>query len=890
MEPRRGVRPLFRLPLRTAARAHADADEELDSFVAARIDWLVARGMHPTDARAEALRRLGGATIDDVRATLHHSAALREERMRSHERLETLRHDIRFALRRMAAEKTFALFAALIVALGVAATTAVFSVVNPLMLRPLPFRDPGRLVWIASGTSGGLSGVTSRTSNLRDYRAQARSFEALTGYFAFFEYESFNLVGDGAPERLVGVGVAQDFLSVLGVRPQLGRNFVAEEGVWHGRPAAILTHGFWTRRFAADPHVVGRAITLNGVPTTVVGVLPKSFDFASTFAPASRVDFLRPFPISDETDQWGNTLAIIGRLRPGVSLRAAQTELDVVDERLKRADPARWGLVAHVSGLQEHITGGLRSALLLLAAGAALVLLVACANLSNLLLARAQRRAREMAVRSALGASRARLVRQLLVESVTLAAVGGAIGVALAVAITRAVASTSAVRIPLLGSVAVDARAAAFTVVVTLLTGIVVGVVPALQAARGGEAMTLRDADRGASDGRGRARLREGLVVVEMAVACLLLVGGGLLLRSFVRVLHVDLGFRPDGAVAWQLNPGRDFTGDQGAAFYAALTARVAAVPGVQSVGLTDTPPLGRNRSWTLTPEGEVLREKDESFTIFPRLVDEHYLQTMRIPLVAGRLFTADDGAKAPRVMILNRTAAATLFPGKDPIGRIVRMQDDRWRVVGVVGDVRHQALEQEAGLEMYLPYVQHPDFGGLTMVVRTSLPAPSIASGVAAALHATDPAMPAADWQPLGAVVDRALSPRRFILTILAAFAGVALLLAALGTYAVLSYTVSQRVREIGIRMALGESAERVRRRVVARTLTLAAAGIAVGSTAAFLLAHLIGSLLYGIPTTDAPTFAATAGLLLAAAAIAGDVPARRASGTDPILAVRGV
>jgi predicted permease len=600
------------------------------------------------------------------------------------------------------------------------------------------------------------------------------------------------------------------------------------------------------------------------------------------------VDFLRPFPIVAETDRWGNTLSIIGRLKPGASVRTAQAELDLINTRLKQADPARWGLTAAVTGLQDHIAGDFRPALLLLAAGAALVLLVACANLSNLLLARAQFRHREMAVRSALGAGRRRLLGQLLVESIVLATAGGALGVLLAVAITRWVAGTSAVRIPLLGSVAVDARAAAFTVAVTLLTGLVVGIVPALQVSRGGEASTLRDAARGSSEGRGRGAARELLVVAEVAVACVLLVGGGLLARSFVRVMHVDLGFAPDGAVAWQLGTSREFANDSArVAFYESIVARVSAVPGVREVGLTDTPPLGRNRSWTIRAEGATY-DKDWP-EAFPRLVDARYLQAMRIPLVGGRYFTAADGAAAPHVVILNRTAAKTLFPGRDALGRSVLLGDhDSWRVVGVVADVRHQTLEEGAGSEMYLPFAQKPDFGTLVMVVRSPLPATSLAGGVAAAIRAADPAMPTDDFQPLGAVVDRAISPRRFVLQILGAFAATALLLAALGLYAVLSYTVSQRVRELGIRMALGESAASVRRRVVARTLALTAAGVVIGSAVAAAGARLIGSLLYGVGAADVPTFVGTAALLLATAALAGYLPARRASSTDPVEALR--
>ena len=401
--------------------------------------------------------------------------------------MTTFRDDVRYAFRRIRREPAFAIFAVAIMALGVAAVTSVFSVMSPLMLRPLPFAQHERLVWIANAPSGGMSAVTSRSSNLRDYRIHSQSFEALTGFFAFFDYNSFNLVGDGPPERLVGVGVAQNFLPVLGVRPALGRNFTDEESVWNGRPAAILTHGFWTRRFGADPKIVGRSISLNNTPTDIVGVLPPWFDFGSTFAPASRIDFLQPFPISDETDRWGNTLSMIGRLKPGATVQSAQADLERVNAQLRQADPNRWGLNATVSTLHDHIAGGFRAPLIVLAVAAALVLAIACGNLSNLLLVRAQQRSKEMSVRSALGATRRRLVVQLLTESLILAACGGVLGVTLAVLLTRWVAGTTAVSIPMLRTVSVDGIALGFTLVATVVTGLIVGIVPALQLSQGRE-------------------------------------------------------------------------------------------------------------------------------------------------------------------------------------------------------------------------------------------------------------------------------------------------------------------------------------------------------------------------------------------------------------------
>ena len=805
--------------------------------------------------------------------------------------MRTLRDDVRYAIRRIRREPGFAVFAVLIMALGVAAVTSVFSVMSPLLLRPLPFAEQERLVWVAGSASGGMSAVTSRTSNLRDYRTYNQSFEAMTGFNAFFDYGSFNLVGDGPPERLIGVGVAQNFLDVLGVRPMLGRNFTAEESVWQGRRAAILTHGFWTRRYGADPKMVGRSITLNGQPTEIVGVLPRWFDFASTFAPSSHVDFLQPFPISDETDRWGNTLSMIGRLKPGVTLASAQADLDRVNAQLKQADPSRWGLRAVVSGLRDHIAGGFRAPLIVLAVAAGLVLAVACGNLSNLLLVRAQQRAKEMSVRSALGATRGRLVVQLLTESLILATCGGLLGIALAFWITRWVAGTTAVSIPMLRTVSVDASALGFTLVATVLTGLVVGIAPALQLSQGREWAALNEASRGSSEGRRSGMVREVLVVGEVALAFLLLVGGGLLLRSFVGLLDVNLGFRPDGAVMWQLDAGRDFaTPDAQLAYYENLLARVREVPGVDVVGATDTPPLGRNRGWGIRAKG-VVYERGQTPGVFPRVVDTDYLRAMRIPLLAGRQFTRDDRRATGLVVILNQTAARTLFPNADPIGQVVLLGGtDEWRVVGVVADVRHQALEQDSGLEVYIPYAQMPDFGTLAMVVQSRLPAASLARGVNAALVAADPMLPVGDYQMLQAVVDRSVSPRRFILLILGGFAGTALLLAALGIYAVLSYSVSQRIREIGIRMALGESAVSVRRRVVARTLLLAGTGVVIGAAVSLGASRLLRSLLYGIGPTDALSFAGTSLLLVVVSAVAGFLPALRASRTDPIVALRSV
>ncbi|KPK61439.1 MAG: hypothetical protein AMS21_09230, partial [Gemmatimonas sp. SG8_38_2] len=519
------------------------------------------------------------------------------------------------------------------------------------------------------------------------------------------------------------------------------------------------------------------------------------------------------------------------------------------------------------------------------------VMLIVCVNLSNLLLAKGPKRAREMAVRGALGASRFRMLRQLIVESVVLTFGGAAIGVATAVGATRLVATSTGLNIPMLRMVSVDGQALLFTLGLAIIAGLVMGIVPALHATQGGGATALNDLSRGSSAGKRSTRLREGLVVGEMAMACLLLVLGGLFLKSFRNVLDVELGFQPTNAVGWTLSTNREFeTIEEMTTFFDQVVQRVEAVPGVELAGLIDALPLGRNRTWGTIRAPDAVYDDDELQSAFPHIVDHRYLAAMQIPLVAGRNFTPDDNRDGPDVVILNESAAKGVFQGQEAVGRTAGIIGRDWQVIGVVADVRHQSLEQTSGWQMYFPYSQIRDFQTLDMVVRSRLPVETLVAGVATALREIDSTMPTDEYQSLSAIVDRSVSPRRFILLLLSAFGGTALLLAALGIYGVLSYSVAERIPEIGIRMALGESGPQLRRRVVGKTMALAGTGVAIGAGLSLVGTRWIGALLYGVEPTDPFTFAGMAIILLVTSALAGYIPARRASKIDPTTAFRAV
>jgi predicted permease len=775
-------------------------------------------------------------------------------------------------------------------ALGIGANTAIFSLVNALLFRPLPFRDPQRLVWIANQIPGGagLSGETTRVHNYSDWCAQNQSFESLAAYFAFFDYFSYTLTSDGEPVRLKGAAISQNLLATLGVAPRLGRGFADEECRWNGRKAVLLTDAFWKRRFQGRADVVGREITLNNAPTYIVGILPPSFDFSSIFAPGSPVDIVEPFPIFDETDHWGNTLTVIGRLKAGVTVQAAQAEFDLINQRLHQAHPERGKeFEARMTSLPQKINGQFRRAFLVLLGAVGCVLLIACANVSNLLLARAMARRKELAVRVALGASRTRLIRQMLTESLILSCCGAALGLPLAVASTAAIARSHAFNIALLHTVGVDGRALGFTLAIAFSSALLFGTLPALHLSGGVVHEGLKESSRGASHGRSHTWVREALIVTEVGLACVLMVGAGLMLRSFVRLIEVNPGFRPEQVVAWSLQPSRTFANQaEQTAFYEELVRGVEALPGVESAGMSDTLPLGRNRSWSVVVKGEIYKPGDDAF---PRIVDSGYIRTMGIPLRSGRDFNAHDTVEgAARVAIINETMARRLWPGQDAVGQIFNSGGSgEHQVIGVVGDVHHAALEEKSGQEMYLLGAQI-GWGSEELVVRTKTSLASVVPAVHAALRKMDPGMPLDGFRSLGEIVDQAVSPKRLIVMLLGLFSLLAITLSSVGIYGVISYAVSQRTQELGIRLALGASTRGILWLVIKEGMKPVALGLLIGLAAAACLTQAARSLLFGVSATDPLTFAANALLFVSVGLLACWLPARRAAQVNPLEALR--
>jgi predicted permease len=853
---------------------NADLERELKSDLECEEAEQRERGLSSEEARYAALRAFGNPTL--IRERTHATW--------SWSWLESFLRDVQYGFRGMRRNAGSTVFAILIVGLGIGGASTVFSVVNALLLRPLPFREPGRLVWISNAET-----YSTQAEQYSDLRDQNRSFSDLAGWAGIYSAGNEKLTESGEPERLTAVPVTENFFALLGVEPVAGRSFTREEclGKYSSPPAMLMSYSFWRRRFDGDPKVVGRKLTLNSQAVTVIGVLPASFDFASVFAPGTPIDAFIPWPLTDNSKPHGNTMQIVGRLRPGASVESAQAEFTVLAKQLESQHPERNPVLPRMVPLQQHVSGQVRPALVVLVCAVGVVMLIVCANLSHLQLARMGARQKEMTMRAALGAGRFRLLRQVLTESVILSCCGAALGLLLAVAGTRALAHLSAFNLPLLGSVRVDGNTLIFTLLAALASGVLFGLAPALQVPAYKLRDGLQDAGRESSGSRRHHWFRDGLVISEFALACVLLVGAALLIQSFLRVLDVNLGFRPERAAALRIDPSlRTSDPEQQNEFIDDALQRTRSIPGIAAAGIADVLPLDGDRSWQVGAKGQVY-DKNHHPEAFVRVVSDGYFEALGIPLKAGREFTGSDRPSSEPVVMVNETLARTLWPGQDAVGQMMT-QDGGRRVVGVVGDVHHGGPERLGGSEMYLPMRQTGDYAAMKLIVRTSLPAAELAASIKAALRPIDPNLPVTEFQTLQGLVDKVVSPRRFLVMLLSGFAGFALLLASLGIYALISYSVNQRTKEIGIRMALGASSGRVRRGVLTKTLRLALAGVALGTLGSFALGKWIESLLFGTTPTNPAVMSGVSLLLCVVALAAAYVPARRASRIEPLQALR--
>ncbi len=871
----------------------ADAKEELRFHLEAHIDDLIAQGLTPEAARRRAESQLG-----DVRALEQISIAIgakMDRRKRLIDYWIDSLQDARYAVRTLARDPGFAVISILILALAIGANIAVFSVVNTLLLRPLPFPDADQLVWIAPPAGGGLSSSTYSSDAYEEFRDQSRAYQSVTGYFAFGTPDDTRLTGLAVPQAATSLMVIGNFFQVLGVKPAMGNLFTPNDGRTGAGSVTLLANAFWRRQFNADPGIVGKTIDLNGKPVTVVGVLPESFDFGAAFSPGSKVDLFTPLNL-DESRNWGNIVTLIGRLKPGVTVAQALNDASRVAPNLYFAvrfpdTRGRYKDRLTPVPLKDYITGKLHRSLTALWCAVGAILLIAGVNLSNLLLARGAARSREFAVRGALGASRGRTALQLFIESLVLCGAGTLAGLGLAAALIAWLARQDGLALPLLSSLRIDGQALAWAVLIAGFTTVLFGLIPRLRTAAGNLQESLKDCGAGSGVSRGQERVRAMLVVAEVALACVLLVGAGLMLRSFQSALRVDLGFEPDHAASIKLNyddsapSGNASAARRGVIFQETLN-RVAAIPGVKAAGMADYLPLGPNRQWGApVPQG-----KQFAPGVLPSplvyVVTPDFIRAMGISL-RGRDFTWTDGMNSEKVVLVNASAAHIYWPGEDAVGKILMAGDNALHVIGVVDDVHEQNIEESAGAQIYYPVTQQGP-NGMQLVIRTALPPAALGHSVIQVLRELNPAQPAAEFKPIRTLVDRAHSPRRFFTMLVGGFAVLGLLLAALGIYGVISYSVARKTQEIGVRMAIGASAARIRRDVLLRTLRLVAAGIVLGTAASLAGARLIESLLFGTSPFDVSAYGGMALLLVVVALVSSYPPARRASGIEPMSALR--
>ncbi len=871
----------------------ADVKDELRFHLEAKTEDLIRQGLPRDKARREAERQFGD--IRGLQQIGERLAEKMERRKRFSDYRDEFGRDVRYTLRSLRNNPGFAVVAIVVLALGIGVNAAVFSVVNTLLLRPLPFPDSQKLVWFSGGkslaqkirASAGLSAQTYTVDAYEEFKRNTQSFQKMTSYQTFYSSIQYKLTGRGEPQQLVAVEVAENFFSTLGVQPALGRDFTREECQKGGRPAAMLSYYFWKNQFGADPSIVGKDLSVNGKAVTVVGVLPSSFDFGTVFAPGRKVDVFVP-AVMDFWRTWGNTLAILGRLKPGVSVAQAQDEADRIFPHLKLIHPDWYeDYASDLTTLKDHVSGKLHRSLVVLWFAVAMILLIVCVNLSNLQLSRAVTRSKELAMRRALGASRSRIIRQLLTESMVLSVAGACLGLCFAGAIVFYLSHQASITLPLLTTIRLDGAVLGWTLLIALIAGTLFGLAPAFKLSGFDLQTALKDNGSGMASGRSHERFRATLVISEIAMACILMVGAGLLLRSFLRVLDVDLGFEPSHAASMQVDYDDGGKLENRGPILQEMLRRVTALPGVDSAGISDMLPLDRNRTWGLAALGTDSKDRDTQAFVY--VVTPGYIPTLGMRIRAGRDFNWTDTQQTQLVVIINEAAARREWPGQDPVGKLAEgIEKNPVRVVGVIADVRESSLEAVSSPEIYVPMTQNADAEGATLVVRTRVAPKSLAPSVLGALRSLNPGQPAAEFRPLQSLVDHAVSPRRFFVLLVTIFACLGVILAALGIYGVISYSVTQKTQEIGVRIALGASATRVLRDVLADTLRVTLVGIALGTIASLVVARLIASLLFSTSPWDLRTFLTMVAALMTVALISGYIPARRASRISPMTALR--
>ncbi|MEO8294929.1 MAG: ABC transporter permease [Gemmatimonadota bacterium] len=908
MEIRSGITRLFRLPLHKSDLARQEMDEELALYVEERTAQFVSQGMSQSDARAEALRRLGGS-IEDTRKRLQHSAARREDHMQFREWWSDLRQDLRYAARGLASKPGFTAVAVLTLAIGIGANTAIFSAVNALLLRPLPFRAPDQLMSItmispAETDRPGSDNLPWSWPKYKVFQEGQNAFQDL----ALYSDDDFN-VTDGDPERVNGASVSGNFLHTLGIVPERGRDFSPDIDA-HANAAreVILSDAFWKRRYNAAPGMIGGKIEIAGEPHQVIGIAPADFRGLSGHA-----DLFVPITTSSEEDlsqAWSLTYSLIGRRKPGVTVAQGKAAAELMGPRVYEAyrsgngNTRPWGSTARP--LDATRTAPLlRQSLLVLFGAVGFVLLIACVNLANLLLGRAAARRREIAIRLAIGAGRGRLIRLLLTESLLLAILGGAASVLVAwygthlLSVLNPDTALRAQRLDGLGvagfsTIRLDNVALAFTFGVSMLTGMLFGLVPALQATRPQLTETLRGGGGPARHSHLNAiSSRRVLIVAEVALAVVLLAGSGLLIRSLTRLLKVNPGFSADNTLTLRLTlPPGEVSRDSLPVFYYDLLDRIGGLPGVTGVAMADCPPLsgGCNGTVITFPDrGTVALNMAPDIGI--HTTSPNWFTTLNVPLLRGRLYTDTDRLDQPRVLVISESAARTFWPNEDPIGKRVAVYqggfDAGATVIGVVGDVRFNTIDSIPVADAYASYYQAPR-SRLMLFIRTNGNPSLLAGPVRQAIHELVPAYPVYDIQTLSARVAAASAHARFSAVLMGLFAAVALALAIVGIYGVMVFAVLQRTREIGIRLALGAGRGKVLRMVMTEGMTLAALGAFFGIIAALALTRVLSAILYDITPSDPATYIGLTGLLGATALAAAYLPARRAARVDPVVALK--